>query len=103
MATSATYGTALYGSSQYGIVFVTSNAGAYTITGGAASFRYDYATQAASGSYSITGGSASLLVSHILARMLAHMRLLVMRQRFSTMKLFMLDIGNSPLLAMTLH
>lgn len=66
MATSATYGVAKYGDSQYGRVFVTSDAGAYTLTGGAASFRYDHATQAAAGSYSITGGDAGLLVGHIL-------------------------------------
>jgi hypothetical protein len=66
MATSATYGVAKYGDSQYGIVFVTGDAGAYTITGGAASFRYDHAIQAAAGSYSITGIDAGLLTGHIL-------------------------------------
>jgi len=66
MATSATYGIAKYGDSQYGRVFVTSDAGAYTLTGGAASFRYDHAIQAASGSYSITGIDAGLLTGHIL-------------------------------------
>jgi hypothetical protein len=66
MATSATYGVAKYGDSQYGIVFVTSDAGSYTITGYDASFRYDHAIQAAAGAYVLTGSDASLTVSHIL-------------------------------------
>jgi len=66
MATSATYGVAKYGDSQYGIVFVTSNAGSYTITGYDASFRYNHAIQAAAGAYVLTGSDANLTIGHIL-------------------------------------
>lgn len=66
MATSATYGVAAYGSSQYGVVFVTGDAGSYTLTGGAATFKYDYNLTAQTGSYALTGQDAQPAVSHLL-------------------------------------
>jgi len=66
MTTSATYGVAKYGDSQYGRVFVTSDAGAYTLTGGAATFKYDYAIQAAAGAYSLTGYSSTLIRDEVI-------------------------------------
>jgi hypothetical protein len=67
MATNAVYGVATYGSSQYGTLFVTATAGAYTITGNDASFGHTYVVTAAAGAYTLTGSDASLTVSHVLA------------------------------------
>jgi len=66
MATSATYGVAAYGSSQYGVVFVTGGAGSYTFTGGSATFRYDHNLTAQTGSFALTGQDAQPAVSHLL-------------------------------------
>lgn len=67
MATNAVYGVATYGSSQYGTLFVTSNAGAYSITGNNAGFGHTYVITAAAGAYTLTGSDASLTVTRILA------------------------------------
>ena len=67
MATSATYGVAKYGDSQYGRVLLAGDVGAYSITGGAASFLYNHVIQGDAGSYSITGVDAALLQSHVLS------------------------------------
>jgi hypothetical protein len=66
MATNAVYGVAAYGSSQYGTLFVTADAGSYTLTGGAATFKRDLVVQGAAGSFALTGVAASLLASHLL-------------------------------------
>jgi hypothetical protein len=66
MATNAVYGVAAYGSSQYGTLFVTADAGSYTLTGGAATFKRDLVVQGAAGSFALTGVAASLLASRLL-------------------------------------
>ena len=66
MATNAVYGVAVYGSSQYGTLFVTADAGSYTLTGGAATFKRDLVVQGDAGSFALTGVAASLLTSRIL-------------------------------------
>ena len=67
MATNAVYGVATYGSSQYGTLFVTSDAGAYSITGNNAGFGHTYVITAAAASYTLTGSDASLTVTRLLA------------------------------------
>jgi len=66
MATNAVYGVAAYGSSQYGTLFVTADAGSYTLTGGAATFKRDLVVQGDAGSFALTGVAASLLAARIL-------------------------------------
>jgi hypothetical protein len=60
MTYSATYGTAVYGDSYYGLVLLECGAGSYTITGGDASFIYDQVLQGNAGSYTLTGNDAGL-------------------------------------------
>jgi hypothetical protein len=66
MATNAVYGVAAYGSSQYGTLFVTANAGSYTLTGGAATFKRDLVVQGAAGSYALTGYSSTLIHNDVI-------------------------------------
>lgn len=72
MATSATYGVAKYGDSNYGIVLLNGAAGSYSLTGGNASFLYNQAVQAGAGSYAITGNAAGLRHDSILQANVGH-------------------------------
>jgi len=58
MATTAQYGTAIYGDSLYGAITLSCASGSYTLTGGSASFLRGRAIAAANGTYDITGVSA---------------------------------------------
>ena len=60
MATTAQYGTALYGDSQYSVLLLNCSAGSYTLTGGAASLLYKHSVPANTGVYSLNGQDASL-------------------------------------------
>ncbi len=60
MTTSAQYGIALYGDSNYGLLVLDCAGGSYTITGGAANLEYDQILQGNAGAYTITGADAGL-------------------------------------------
>jgi len=64
MTTSAQYGIALYGDSNYGLLVLDCAGGSYTITGGAANLEYDQILQGNAGAYTITGADAGLHYDH---------------------------------------
>lgn len=72
MATTAQYGTAVYGDSKYGLLLLNCSGGSYTITGGNASFLYNQAVQGGAGSYTITGGSAGFIYDQVLPANVGH-------------------------------
>lgn len=60
MTTTAQYGVALYGDSQYGLLVLNCANGSYSITGGDAGLLYSQTIQAGTGSYALTGQNATL-------------------------------------------
>lgn len=66
MTTTAQYGTAVYGSSNYGLLVLNCAGGSYSITGGNASFVYDQVLQGNAGSYTLAGQDARLEYDQIL-------------------------------------
>lgn len=60
MTTTAQYGTALYGDSNYGLLVLNCANGSYSITGGDASLLYSQAIQSQAGAYTLTGNDATL-------------------------------------------
>jgi hypothetical protein len=66
MTTTAQYGVALYGDSQYGLLVLNCAGGSYTITGGDATFLYNQAVIGDAGSYVFTGNDATLDYDQIL-------------------------------------
>ena len=63
MTITAQYGTAVYGDSQYGVLLLNASSGAYSITGGSATFLYNQRVDGNAGSYTIAGQSASLVTN----------------------------------------
>lgn len=60
MTTTAQYGVAVYGDSQYGVITLDSASGSYTLTGVDAGGIYDQVMFCAKGVYTLTGGEALL-------------------------------------------
>ena len=67
MTTTAQYGVAIYGDSQYGAITLDAANGSYSLTGVSAGGIYDQVVFAANGAYTFTGSDANLVYSQVLS------------------------------------